>query len=424
MIIGKDWFKLDNAAKLFPAVTTSYNSSTFRVSATLIKKVEAETLQKALDNIIDRFPAFKVKIKRGLFWYYLEHYDKRLYIEEEINCPCNSMEKNSCLIKILYYNKKISLEVFHSITDGTGAIEMLKLLIWEYLNLSGFNIEKEGCILNPEDIPSKYELEDSFSQYYEHIDKEREKLEKAYQIEGSLFNNFGNNIVEGILDASKFKEKSKEYGVTITEYIVGLLVFSIYNTRLKYRLHSRPVNIVIPVNLRNILPSKSLRNFFTIITAGFKLDKDMEFKDLLKIVSRQIKDNLDIRKLSVQLTANYESERNILIRFVPLFIKNIIIKFVFNRNNIQQTACISNIGRIKIPISMAEQVERMSIMLYSTRKKTLNCGVCSVNNKLSITFSRTIIEADIIKYFFTYLKQNEGLDSFIYSNEWGTDEDM
>ena len=68
----KNWLKLDNAAKIFPSVTNAKRHNLFRLSFELTEEIDPVVLQEALDVTIKRFAYFNVKLKRGIFWYYLE----------------------------------------------------------------------------------------------------------------------------------------------------------------------------------------------------------------------------------------------------------------------------------------------------------------------------------------------------------------
>ena len=61
------WYKLDNAAKIFPSVTTDKRTNVFRLSVVLAEEVEPEFLKEALNVTVGRFPSLKVRMKRGLF---------------------------------------------------------------------------------------------------------------------------------------------------------------------------------------------------------------------------------------------------------------------------------------------------------------------------------------------------------------------
>ncbi len=95
------------------------------------------------------------------------------------------------------------------------------------------------------------------------------------------------------------------------------------------------------------------------------------------------------------------------------------MKFLFNSTNDKKTSSVTNVGRVILPTEMSQHVQSMDMILYGTRISPINCGIISVNDRLTITFARTIEESDIIRHFFTYLAKNENIEVDIYSNEWG-----
>lgn len=63
---------LDNTALAFPAVTNGVNPNVFRFSAALQENIDPEILEEALNDTMEKLPAFNVKLKRGLFWYFFQ----------------------------------------------------------------------------------------------------------------------------------------------------------------------------------------------------------------------------------------------------------------------------------------------------------------------------------------------------------------
>ena len=79
------WRRLDNSAKIFPIASSKKYSSVFRLSAVLKERVNPKTLKMAVKIALDKIPSFKVKLKKGLFWYYFEENGKDIRIEKEKN---------------------------------------------------------------------------------------------------------------------------------------------------------------------------------------------------------------------------------------------------------------------------------------------------------------------------------------------------
>ncbi len=417
------WYKLDHAGKLFPAVTNNQNTSTFRVSMILNNTVAPSILQQALDTVMERFPMMAVKLNYGVFWRFLSGNENRLLIMEEKNYPCAPItitENNGFLLRVLYYGQKISVEIFHALTDGTGALEFLKTLVFQYLNMIGEKVtDDEGLILLPESFSSRSEAKDSYDTYYVSRDKAEKQKQKAYHIQGSRFVPYGHNVIHGLVSASELHSIAKQNGVTITAYLTALLIWAIHTSMLPDEYH-KPIMITIPVNLRKLFVSKSLRNFFIVVNIGMKVTGDMKFVDILDEVSKQLKERTSKNYLEKTITESMKFEKNLASRLVPIGLKELAIRYGFDHlgENLK-TITLTNIGNIKLPKSMAHHINAMETTIYPTNKSPINCAVCSINDQLVITFARNIIESEIIQEFFHLLTSHSGLEVKIVSNNWG-----
>jgi len=163
------WMRLDNAAKIYPASRNSNWSNMFRLSATLCDSVDLDVLGAALDIIVRRFPSIAARLRKGTFWYYLEQLPKAPEITQEGSFPLMPMSKKEmrqCAFRVIVYDKRIAVEFFHSLTDGTGGMIFLKTLVAEYLQQKyNITIPAESGVLGRLDEPAAEELEDSFLRY-------------------------------------------------------------------------------------------------------------------------------------------------------------------------------------------------------------------------------------------------------------------
>lgn len=418
-----EWYKLDNAAKLFPAVSGISNTSIFRVSMILKDVVDSEILQHAINLVSPRFPSLMVKIRRGVFWNFLEHNPVELKLKQETTYPCstiNARQNNNHLLKILYYNKRISIEAFHSITDGAGCVEFLKTLVYQYLKLKGEELSDENLVLLPNDLPKKYETEDSLKRYYVEGEAAHNESTESYHITGTRYEPFGHNVTHGVMSAKKLNDYAKSLGATMTEYLCAVLIHSIYKEGERIKKNKLPISIAIPVNLRKMFPSKTLRNFFAVINVRVKTNDELTFEEILKIVKDYFIIANQKATLEKYISKNYKHEKGFVRKLVPLFIKKIAIKFVYDKIiDKNRTMTLSNVGNIAIPQSMSPFIERMDAIMYPSPRNPISVGLISVNDKLNITFIRTIVDNEIIADFFNTLSGIDGLDIQVYSNNWG-----
>jgi NRPS condensation-like uncharacterized protein len=347
------WHRLDNAAKIFPPVSKDSNSSVFRISLILKEEIDPELLQKALDMIVHRFPSFLLRIRRGFFWYYMEEINDRLLVQKETEYPCSPIKSslhNRFLIRILYYNRRVSMETYHSISDGAGASEFLKTLVYQYLKLKGLDIPADQTILLPEDEPRAAELEDSFRKYYKPFGFYISVVKKPLLIGGTPFEYHGNNLIHGVVSVEKLLKLCRLKKVTITEYLAAVLVYSIYNETTQHQGLPQVINISIPVNLRKAFPSVTLRNFFCSPIISTEVDENTSFSDILEQVRFYMKQKTSINYLEYTLSSNSKMEQMMVSRFIPLFIKDLFMSFgAKNFGEKYKTMTMSNTGSMKVP---------------------------------------------------------------------------
>ncbi|WP_042347924.1 hypothetical protein [Bacillus massiliigorillae] len=419
----KKWYKLDNAAKLFPSVTNFKYSAVFRISVLLKDKVDEVILQQSINSIYERFPMFTVSLRRGVFWNYFDSCDEIIEVEEEQDYPCKAINFQSgkeSLFKVLYYENRISIEVFHSITDGSGAIEFLKSLLYYYLKHHEHSLEHEEKIILGDTVVGKYELEDSFLKYHKDCYVESLHSDKSYQIKGTPFEQYGNNVIHGIVSASKLNKIAKNHGATITSYLTAILIYSIYHSRVKHEKKNEAIVVSVPVNLRQRFPSRTLRNFFGVVNLGAKIDEKTDISRLSLQLTEMLKYKTSKENLQNIIYNNVNMEQKKAAPFIPLIIKKWFVQLGFTKlGENKRTMTLSNLGNINLPTKMYEYIEHIEAVVYPSAKSPISCGICSVNDKLTITFARNIIETDILQHFFTFLAEDTNLDVCVYSNEWG-----
>ncbi len=411
----KRWYRLDNTGKIYPSITSTRVSTVFRVSATLKGKVDPVLLQNALDNIIERFPYFKVNLKRGLFWYYFEYAYHNPKVKKEVFYPCMFMlfkKKKTFPFRVLYYNRKISCEFSHSITDGTGAIAFLKTLLVEYFKLKGIKSTITKDILDIKSSVKQEEYEDSAHKYYKKDIPPPDLPKKAMHFPFKLNKKGEYYIITGILDVSQLKEQSRIYGCSITELLLALYFETIQDfvysqdKRKRKRLKKRVV-INLPVNLRRIFPSTTMRNFFISITPSIDLRLGKYTREeLIKQVKNYLELNLNEKYLSMYISRNVNNEKNKFIRIIPLFIKNLIMPVIYQRfGESGYTSSISNLGLIVMPNEIQELIERFEFYPPPSKGNIVKVGVASYKDNIYISFGRLTKNTEIEKSFFRKMRK-------------------
>ena len=423
------WYRIDNTGKIFHAVSNAENSYVYRISMLLTEEVDPPVLQEALNAIIPRFPTLTVRVKKGLFWDYMEKNDAPLFVREESNYPCAPIkpsENDGYLLRVLYYHKKVSLEVFHSLTDGTGALEFLKTLVYQYLLYKKRDVSDDGSILLPEDHPSSKETEDSFHIYADKKERNvfRNEDFPAHQIKGTEFRSAGINMIHGVMDAAKVNDYAKNLGTTLTGYLAALMIHTVGVKIQTKKSDNKHIAVAIPVNLRKQFPSDTLRNFFSVANIGVTYNGKMHFPDIVDKVNIEMTRRTQRESLQKSINQHVYLQNSFFTRGIPVFLKYPAMRYGFNYiGERTKTLTMTNMGNVMLSESMKNYIERMEIAIYTTRKSPVGCGVATINNVLTITFSQSIEETDIVRGFFNELTKQTGAEIEVYSNEWGKTND-
>ena len=405
------WMRLDNAAKIYPAAKRRNWNNFFRLSATLTEPVDTEVLRRALDVTVRRFPSIAVRLRRGAFWYYLEEIPKAPAIQAEKSCPLAHApfyEVRQCAFRVLVYHERIAVEFFHALTDGAGALVFLKSLLAEYLSQKyGLAIPAEKGVLGRLEEPSAEEVEDSFARYAGDVKLSRREA-TAYHLSGTPEPDGYKDIVTMMIPADKLRDCARGFGISVTELLCAAMMQAILDIQAKdvpRRAARKPVKVLLPVNLRTLFPSATLRNFASYITP--EIDPrmgDCSFDELCQLVHHKMGMENNRRTMRAKFAANVASERSPVLRVMPLFIKNIAMKAVFDTvGECKSCLCLSNLGRVELPEVMTPYVTRMDFIIGVQARAPHNCGVITWNGTAYINCIRNIREPALELAFYRVL---------------------
>lgn len=416
------WYKLDLSAIVYPTLQRRDFSSVYRLSVVLKDAIDPELLQQALDIALPRFPTYKVAIRKGLFWRYLEPNNRPgPYVKEDIKNPCMPMpfkSNNRYLIRVYYYGSRIALEAHHSLGDGTGGMCLLQTLTAIYLGLLGHPVTPEGFVLDIHEEPDPEELEDAYMRYAHAEVCPPRPAEKTYRIRGTKEPFYTLNIIDGIMSVREVMEVARKYHASITEYLNSVLLYALLQKQYNdFHLKLRPVRIAMPVNLRRFFPSKTLRNFITMVYPFVdpRLG-DYTFEEIVEHVHNYMRYHINEKFLRGDITTNAATQRNPIIRIVPLFIKDFVVRTFYTKvQDKNSSAGLTNMGALHVPEDMKPYIERFDIYMGQPFSSRTNCAIISFEDILTINFASSIVEADVERYFFRKLVQ-DGIHVKIESN--------
>lgn len=404
-----EWFRLDNAASIFPGQNRGSWSNIFRFSLELKEDIDPEKLAEALENIMPRFPEFDVRIRKGLFWYYFEKNPNIAPdIKPDIQNPCHRVkfkENKAYLFRVYYHGKRIAVDTYHAITDGHGAAVFTSTLAAEYLRLCGCSVPHGDFVLDTSASPKESELEDAFLKYADSKGKVKRGGKYAYHAKGTKLPKHMVNIISGTMSFEEIHKYTKEHGVTVTEFFAALLMKVYIEKQLRESKKQKEISVQIPIDLRRVFKTETLRNFTICLrtTVDPKLG-DYTFEELLKQVAYQLRLANDEKKLNAMITANLGIERNPVLKFLPLGIKNLGVGISFLITGEQTTTVLlSNLGPVILPKEMLPHVEKALFMPGPGIRNPVRCGLTSLEDKLVLTTASIVKETDIEREIFTTL---------------------
>lgn len=414
----KGWYKLDNAGTLYSSIASSRVSTVFRMTVGLTEEVDPGALQKALDNVMVRFPYFNVTLRRGFFWYYYDHSDKRPLVEKEAHYPCKTIKQKKGVFpfRILYYGRYIHLEMSHSICDGYGGLAFLKPLILEYFKVKdGIVCKNLGDIIDIDSPVNPEEYEDAFKKYYEKRVPPPDKGEKAYHFPFDLLDKGQYLLLTGIVPVQQVLEQARAYKCTLTQFITALYFESIqdYILGLEKKKRARSghtkanIAINVPVDLRAFFPSKTLRNFF--ISLNPAIDMQLGVYSREEIID-QIKGYMGLyinqKNINRYVSRNVRNEELMVLRVIPLWVKRVIMPVVYKRYGERSyTSSVSNLGRIWMPEEVRDRITSFESFPPPSAGNKLKIVMASYGDKLYISFGKTTGEKDIERIFFRKLRK-------------------
>ncbi len=424
----RTWYKLDLSAIVYPTLQRKDFSSVYRLSVLLKEEVKPEVLQQAVDLSLKRFPTYKSALRKGLFWRYLEPNDRPgPFVQPDIKNPCMPMPfkaNNRYLIRVYYYDRRISLEAHHSLGDGTGGMCVLQTITAVYLRLLGHNISNSGFVLDIDEKPEPEELEDAYMKYANAKVRPARPGEKTYRVRGTREPFYTLNIIDGVLSVSEVMKVAKGYQATITEYLNAVLLYALLKKQEKeWHIKERPVKIAMPVNLRRFFPSKTLRNFITMVYPSIdpRLG-EYTFEEIVVQVRNYMRYYINEKFLRGDITTNAATQSHPLIRVVPLFVKDFVVRQFYTKvQDKNSSAGLTNMGALSVPEDMKPYIERFDIYMGQPFSSRTNCAIVSFEDILTVNFASSIIEADVERYFFRKLVQ-DGIHVKIESNRTGWQE--
>lgn len=397
-------FSIDNSAILYLALLRKHHTNIFRFSVTLTEPIDPVLLQEAVNRVHHRFPTIFAGFRPGFFQYAQVHAEKTPKVTEDpgllINLTREEMAR--CALRIYYRDNQIIIEGFHALTDGYGMVATFSTLTAEYLRLRhGIEIPTGYPVFDVKEAPKEEETEDSYLRYAQ-ANPLHMPSRYSYQLPG--YDPKCGPVLRDTLvyPVNELLACARKYGVSITALLSAVMADSIMelqHTRKEKKL--RPVRIMVPIDLRKIFPSKTLRNFILYALPTMETSEyGTNIRELAHSFSLQIKAHLDKENLGGIIAYNVKTQKMPLFRILPANVKNGLMKLAytyFGESNSSLT--LTNLGNISLPETMIPYVESVTLTMMPRMRSPYNCGMYSYNGNFFINLCRFPKESQLVEIF-------------------------
>lgn len=412
------WYKLDNAAKMIPSTTRGADTRVFRLVCELKEEVDPNLLQRALEEALQEFPHFRSVLRKGLFWYYLDQSRETVSVQKENSPVCSSIYlpgRRNILFRVLYFKRRISLEAFHVLADGTGAFMFFRTMISSYLV---HRYQLDPLFIVHEEASAKEKSADAFGHFYGENTRAAQLSEmttkRAYQLRAERDPDMRVHCVEGTVSAQKFLEVARSYQTTAGVLSTSLFIEAVLD-EMKKRDQRYPVVISVPVNLRQFFHSATSRNFFGVINISYSAkDYDGTLESVIGPVKREFSRQLTQENIQNTMNSYAALEHNLAIRSVPLFIKDFVIQRYAYFAKKGTTATMSNLGVIPMPEELQPYIHKFSAFMTA---RNLQVCVSSYGDHMVFGAASGFSEHTLMLHFFRRLTKL-GIEVEVATNDY------
>ncbi len=388
-------------------------TSVFRVTVSLKEPVKYSAIKEAVAITSKRFPYFSVSLGSGIFWHFLELNGRlpRIQAEEDIPCTAFAVNRNNePLYRVILKGSKISVEFIHILTDGGGALEYLKCLLYTYITLTGKKISNHGDIILPDTPVQEEEFEDGYNKFFQKLPPPS-RIIRALHLPYKLNSRPKLRVIRAEVKVEDILDAARKHKVSITEYFVSVYFLSLQEIFIADRAKSRKrirkvMRIEVPVNMRKLFPSRTMRNFSLFVLPEIDLRLGTyTFDEILRSVHHQLQISADVKQISRSLSSNVSHQKSFLVRIIPLFIKKKVIAYVYRGLASKRWSGVcTNLGLVTLPEGMEEMVDYFEMVAPPPNPKVkVNAALISFRDKLRISFSNITRSCELERLILKHL---------------------
>jgi len=403
-------YAIDNSSILYLALIRKHHTNIFRFTITLTEDVQPELLQEAVNRVHIRFPTIFAGFRPGFFHYEQVSTAMPPQVAEDPGLLMNMTREEiaRCAYRVYYHKNQVIIEGFHALTDGYGMVASFSTLIAAYLRLRhGLEIPAGYPVFDLNEETKAEETEDSYLKYADakplHMPSRY-----SYQLPGSNPKCGQVHRKTFVYPVEELLHGARRHGVSITALLSAVMAASIMELQHKHnKKNLRPVRIMVPIDLRRIFPSKTLRNFILYALPTMEVSEHGgSMTELAASFSRQIKAHMKKENLGGIIAYNVRTQNMPIFRVLPAKVKCGLMRLAysfFGESNSSLT--MTNLGNMALPEVMLPYVESVILTMMPRVRSPYNCGMYSYNGNFFINLCRFPEESELEEIFSRKLEQ-------------------
>jgi|GEM_PF-33606 len=388
-------YKLDIASFVYPVLGSHKFNDVYRISFHMKSEIQPDKLRQAVKDLAPRFPTFYTQLHRGFMWFYLKPATNYDVVAKDEGQPCRPFplfRSSKPMFRILYDDSnRISIEIFHCVSDGICTMAFFKTLTARYLELCGKAIAQSPDIYDISQLPNLEELEDAYCKHRTKDKPANRKEPNAWQYKPG-FKNCEMAVVSGSCNVAQLKAAAQRHNCGMTEFIISLCGYVLLEHKRKQGGKNKKLPVIVnsAANLRAAFPSKTLRNFVMLANLNTELDgaSPQSLEDTIAVMQPQMQSAWGKEKLQALINLNVNLAKSPIARLTPLLIKKPIVKIgAILCGERKHSANITNLGYVKLPKGMEEEVLDVSMHMGATVTNGLNGIAIGYKDQLRMTFN-------------------------------------
>lgn len=369
----------DSSARFYPIMATRRYQSLFCFTVKMEEDIDAARLERAVNEALDSCPMYRVRLKKRFSWHSFDDNTLpfRLSSDEGLLSPIDFEKNNGYLFRIRISGKTLVLDIFHALTDGTGALKLLKAILAAYAHPA--IVDREEAEL----------FEDVFSDVGKPIPLSELALgemagEAPYRISGTFLKD-GLKSHGAAMPTGDIMDRAKRAGVSFTAYVLGHIARSVDNMS----DGKRPIVLMVPVNLRKVFKRDAMRNFTLFARVVIRPESCKTLDDYIREAKDQLEKKTSRKALEKQCSSTVKGMNIGIMKLVPLWLKAFFMKIGRAFMKSRQTMIFSNLGVVDLD---GLGVEEISLNLNVSKNNVQNISAITLKGVTRLTCTSAIEE--------------------------------